>query len=160
MEITKETFIDILGLVEWDDKVLDVLEYLEVERPYISGEEFGCERISEKYGLSLYFSINTYSGTKHKREQDGSLYLSQIAWEPDTTLALPFGINYSDNCESIVQKVGRVSDIPEKFFNNSCGWGDYEKPYWLSCKFTDENMQTLQQVFIRLQQPYDFTKEW
>ena len=160
MEITNETFMEVLGMVEWDDKVLDVLEYLELERPTISGEEFGCERVSEKYGISLYFAINPESGTEYEREKDGTLYLKQIAWEQDTTLPIVFDIAYTDNCDTIIEKMGRPSDVPESFRDTSCGWGDYEKPYWLSCSFTDENMQELKQVFIRLQQPYDFTKEW
>ena len=160
MKITNETFMEILGLVEWDDRILDLLEYLEIDRPTITGEEFGCECISEKYGITFYFSINIESGTKYQREKDGTLCLSQIAWKLDTTLPMVFDITYTDSSETIIKKVGRPSDIPENFHDTCCGWGDYEKPYWLTCCFTDESMKQLENVFIRLQQPYDFNKKW
>ena len=52
--ITENTFIDILGLPEWDDKVIEVLETLELPRPILKEGDVDKFLHSKKYGIELF----------------------------------------------------------------------------------------------------------
>jgi len=155
MEITENTFIDILGLPDWDDRVLEILEVLELDRPEVKEGEVYAYLSSSKYDIALMFDYDSITLEQKAMEDAGNLYLNQITFNENTTLILPYNIHMGDNYNTIVNKIGRKTDLPEEYINDSCGW-EFDMPYWLSCTFEDKAMKSLKKLFIRIQEPYKF----
>ena len=122
MKITKDTFMDILGLPEWDDRVIAVLEQLELEKPVVKEGEVYAYLSSKKYGIDLMFDYDCITPEQKEMEENANLYLNQISFEENTSLLLPFGINMGDSYDTIVEKVGREPDIQASAYDERFMW--------------------------------------
>lgn len=159
MEINNNTFIDILGLPEWDDRVLEVLDFFGEKRPKVEAGEIDYFMTSEKYGIEILFDDDCTTPAQISLEADGNLYVNQIAFFEGTILNLPFGIKMGDSHEEITSKIGRITDIPRKHQKpKSLGWalGGDEKPFWLSAIFENNKKDNLVELFMRIQLPYKY----
>jgi len=156
MKITKDTFIDILGLPEWDEKIIEILEQLELERPILDKDEVDKFLNSNKYGIELFFDKSVTTDLQKELEYTDTIFLDHVSFNKNTTLMMPYNIEIGDDYETIVLKIGRESDTPETYREGGCGWGDKIKPYWLQCNFTNDNLEELEELFIRIQEPYKF----
>ena len=94
MEINNNTFITILGLPEWDDRVLEMLDFFDEKRPKIEAGEIDYFMTSDKYGIEVLFDDDCTTPAQIALEANGNLYVNQIAFTEETTLNLPFGIKY------------------------------------------------------------------
>ena len=156
MTINNNTFIDILGLPEWDDKIIEILKQLELERPVLKKDEVDKFLNSDKYGIELFFSGRVTTDLQKELASTDSIFLRHVSFDKNTTLTMPYNIKMGDDHKTIVSKVGRESDTPEAYQEGDCGWGDTVKPYWLQCNFTNDDMENLEELFIRIQIPYKF----
>ena len=156
MKITENTFIDILGLPEWDDRVLEVLEALELERPVVEEGEVYAYLSSNKYGIDIIFDYDCITPLQKELEADANLYVSQITFIKDSSILFPFNIMYSDDFDNITTKIGREPDTPKERIIDGCGWamGNTELPYWLYTGYTDATLTTLKKLFMRVQLAY------
>ena len=156
MEITENTFIDILGLPEWDDKVLDLLDYLELKRPVVEKGEVYAYLSSDKYGIDIMFDYDCITPLQKELEENGNLYVSQISFEENSKIVFPFNITYEDDLETVIDKIGREPSSPQERIIDGCGWamGDIELPYWLYTGYTDSTLIKLKKLFMRVQLPY------
>jgi hypothetical protein len=160
MEITENTFIDILGLPEWDERVIDLLEYLELERPIPKKGETDIFLKAEKYDIELFFDEIVTVPEQEKFAESGTLFLDQISFDMNTSLPLPFGITKEDNYQDIVEKIGKETDTPSKYIDNNCGWqllNNDNIDYWFSVIFNnncmDNDVSKIKEIVFRVQLP-------
>ena len=154
MLIDGNKMIEILGLPEWDDRVLDVLEAFGEERPVLDDEKdiFTVWMQPDGYGIELMFDGNC----KLEQHQDvgstGSAYLNQISFDEDTTMPLPFGIEMGDSKEIIEKKIGQKAYSKNNKNNNKLDWllDDGEKKYFIHCTFEDNSYEILTDIWLSL----------
>lgn len=155
MEITENIFIDILGLPEWDDKVLEVLEALELERPIVEEGEVYAYLSSDKYGIDIMFNYDCITPLQKELEANRNLYVSQVSFKENTSLSLLFGIKKGDNYQEIVTKLNKDTDTEEEYIDDTCEWelSNNDTPYSLYCIFEDKNLKNLKNIWLRVQLP-------
>ena len=155
MEITKDTFMDILGLPEWDDRVIAVLKQLELEKPVVKEGEVYAYLSSKKYGIDLMFDYDCITPEQKEMEENANLYLSQVSFIEETPLPLPFGIVLGDCYNTIVEKIGKTTDTEEKYLDDSCEWELLinNTPFSLYCIFKSEKLDSLKSIWMRVQLP-------
>ena len=151
MIINKNTFIEILSLPEWDERVSNILEYLKLERPFIEKGEIDCFRTSTKYGIQMLFDDCCDTIIQKEMEDKGNLYLNQISFEKDTPFTLPFEITVQDNYDTVISKIGRVPDMKSRGSDTSFSWDIEEKDKVIRfvCEFNDENLNSLKEFWMR-----------
>jgi len=156
MKITENTFIEILGLPEWDDRVLEVLEALELPRPIVEDGEVYAYLSSDKYGVDIMFDYDCITEEQKAMEKDRNLYVSQVSFSRDTKLLLPYGISFSDEIDDVINKLDSEPDTPSNRINDGCGWAKVHNntPYWLYTGYFDSDLNGIKKLFIRVQFPY------
>lgn len=150
MTIDKNTFIEILSLPEWDERILNILEYMELERPSLEQGEIDCFRTSEKYGIEMLFDSNCTTEIQKEMENQGNLYLNQISFSKDTPFILPFDLTMEDNYDTVISKMGRVPDKKSRGSDTSFRW-DIEvdnKEIRFICEFNDKHLNSLQNFWM------------
>jgi len=156
MEITENTFIDILGLPEWDDRVIEVLEAVELKRPIPKKGETDIFLKSEKYGIELFFDETVTIVEQEKYAESGTLFLDQISFNMNTSLPLPFAIIKEDNYLNIVEKIGTDANylnIP--MAENKASWffkNINNFSVRLALVFHDDSLEGLNRVWIRVEE--------
>lgn len=150
MTIDKNTFIEILSLPEWDERILSILEYLELERPSIEEGEIDCFRTSEKYGIEMLFDSTCTTEIQKEMENQGNLYLNQISFSKDTPFVLPFDLTMEDNYDTVISKMGRVPDKKSRGSDTSFRWDieDENKEIRFICEFNDKHLNSLQNFWM------------
>lgn len=151
MTIDKNTFIEILGLPEWDAKVLNVLEYLELERAFLKQGEMDCFRKSTKYGIVMLFDDTCNTAKQIEMEDSGNLYLNQISFDKDTPFSLPFTLTMKDDYDIVITKIGRAPDKKSRGSNTSFSW-EFEredKNIQFVCDFKNDNLTSLKEFWMR-----------
>ena len=152
MIIDKNTFIEILSLPEWDERILSILEYMELERPLIVQGEIDCFRTSEKYGIQMLFDDMCKTEIQKEMENEGNLYLNQISFSKDTPFILPFDLTMKDNYDTVISKIGKVPDKKSRGSDTSFRWDieDDNKQIRFVCEFNDNHLNSLQNFWMDL----------
>jgi hypothetical protein len=152
MLIDGNKMIEILGLPEWDDRVLDILEEFGEERPVLDDDKdiFTIWMKPERYGIELMFDENCKLNQYKDIGFTGSAYLNQISFDEDTTMQLPFGIKIGDSKEIIEKKIGQTAYALNEY--NDLHWllDDGEKKYFINCSFEDDTQEKLDSLMLDL----------
>ncbi len=151
MLIDGNKMIEILGLPEWDDRVLAVLEEFGEERPILDDDKdvFTVWMQPNGYGIELMFD-DTCNNNKQRNDSEGNIYLNQISFDEDSTIQLPFGIEIGDSKEIIEKKIGQKAYAINEY--NDLHWllDDGEKKYFINCSFEDDRQEKLDSLMLDL----------
>ena len=153
MEITENTFIEILGLPEWDDKVLDLLDYLELKRPIVEKGEGYAFLKSEEHGVDIMFDYDCITPLQKELEADRNLYVNQISFNLNTDLLLPYHLEASDDYNTVVSKIGREPDAKALGSNTRFRWSFNNKEinYRIIVDFKEEGLHSLKECTLKIE---------
>jgi len=149
--------IQLIGLPESDDKILDLIEALGVDVSEIERDEddesYWIE-LSDILGVDLNFNDVAYS-EKQKNLNIGGLYLNDINFQSNYNF-LPYGIEINDTLETIENKIGKKANYIRLEEN---GEPDEEVLYWIyenlgvfSIQFEDNQQNSIIAIDIM---PYE-----
>jgi hypothetical protein len=159
MLIDGNKMIEALGLPEWDDRVLDILEEFGEERPVLDDDKdiFIIWMKPEGYGIVLMFD-DMERNNQQREASTGDVYLGQVVFNENTTMKLPFGIEMGDDKDTIEKKIGEKAYAQNNFSDNRFHWllDDGEKKYFFNCDFTLEK-NSLEEISLIL---FDEEKEY
>ena len=109
MKLDGDKIIELIGLPDYDDGVLDLLDALEEDRETISDN---IEITEEKYGIILGF--NDFKLNKKQRaDTSGAMFLNAIEFYPNFE-HLPLGLDANDSYDEVVQKLGQEANFISK----------------------------------------------
>jgi hypothetical protein len=106
MLIDGNKMIEIIGLPEWDERILDILEEFGEERPVLDDDKdiFTIWMKPEGYGIVLMFD-DMEINNKQREASTGDVYLNQVSFDEDTTMQLPLRLfrsiktSYQSKCD-------------------------------------------------------------
>ena len=155
MLIDGNKMIEVLGLPEWDDKIIDIIEEFGEERPTLDEDTFTVWMRPDGYDVELAFDDTCNNVQQREREGERNIYLNQISVEEDTTLKLPFEIEMGDNYDTITSKIGIKAYAKNKLMDYRFHWllEDNTKKYFLNCEFTDNTAKSLEKLDLGLFDP-------
>ena len=149
--------IRLIGLPESDDKVLDLIEALEIDVSKIERDEDDGSywiELSDTLGIDLSFNDIAFS-EKQKDLNIGGLYLNDINFQSDYNF-LPYGIQINDTLEIVENKIGKKANYIRLEEN---GEPDEEVLYWIyenlgvfSVQFEDNQQKSIMIIDIM---PYE-----
>jgi len=148
MKITENTFIDILGLPEWDDRVLEVLDALELERPVLKEGEVDKFLHSKKYGIELFFDNIAITELQKELTSTNTLFLDHVSFDKDTILPMPFNIKMEDDYKTIIEKIGRKPDVKATESETTFIWDFPYKRFVVN--FEHESLNSLKEFWFRM----------
>ena len=148
MEITENTFIDILGLPEWDDRVIEVLEAVELPRPILKEGDVDKFLHSKKYGIELFFDNIAITELQKELDSTNTLFLDHVSFDKDTILPMPFNIKMEDDYKTIVEKIGREPDVKATESETTFIWDFPYKRFVVNLE--DESLNSLKEFWFRM----------
>lgn len=110
-ELNGTEIVNLIGLSETDDRVLDLIDLLGVDVSKIARSEYNDDywiSLDEEIGLELSFTDTTTTPAQ-KANSIGGLFLNRIDFG-DNCDFLPFGIEIDDSLESIEKKIGKKAN--------------------------------------------------
>jgi hypothetical protein len=162
MLIDGNKMIEVLGLPEWDDRVLDILEEFGEERPVLDDDKdiFTIWMKPEGYGIELMFD-DIEINNKQREASTGDVYLNQVVFNENTTMKLPFGIEMGDDKETIEKKIGEKAYAQNNFSDNRFHWllDDGKKKYFLNCSFKilNKDLKKISFILFDEEEEYEMT---
>jgi hypothetical protein len=160
MLIDGNKMIEILGLPEWDERVLDILEEFEEERPELENDDdiYPLFKNIKEYGINLMFN-DVGDNIKQRNDSEGNIYLNTINLKSTTTIKLPFGIEMGDDKDTIEKKIGEKVYAKNDFLDNRLHWllDDGEKKYFLTCNFNNQKLENLDLALFDEEVEYEMT---
>jgi hypothetical protein len=153
MLIDGNKMIEILGLPEWDDRVLDILEEFGEERPELEDEDdiYPLFKYIEKINVQFMFN-DIGDNIKQRNDSEGNIYLNQILFDENTKVDLPFNLEIGDSKETIEKKIGEKAYSKNNRKENKLNWllDDGEKKYFIHCTFEDNEHTNLVGIWLSL----------
>lgn len=162
MLIDGNKMIEILGLPEWDERVLDILEEFEEERPELENDDdiYPLFKNIKEYGINLMFN-DVGDNIKQRNDSEGNIYLNTINLKSITAMKLPFGIEMGDDKETIEKKIGEKAYAQNNFSDNRFHWllDDGEKKYFLNCSFKilNKDLKKISFILFDEEEEYEMT---
>jgi len=154
MRIDGTEIIKLIGLSETDDKVLDLLELLKVDRPTLD-EDGQSEGIDLEEELGLYLGFGTTVITeRQKSENIGGLYLNDINFQMHFS-SLPFNLKTLDNLEIVTKKIERQPNyirVEGDSLDSEVLYWIFEDLGFLSVQFSDETQSEIIEICLM---PYE-----
>jgi hypothetical protein len=155
MLIDGNSMIEMLGLPEWDDRIIAMLEEFGEDRPVYDPENTTLFIDPEGYSISMMF--DTVVSTKKQKEMEGekNLYFNQIILNNETTILLPFDIKMQDSYEAIRKKLEGKAEAEYKNKNeerDAFYWllNDGDKKYFINIFFTNSKLSEIETLSITL----------
>jgi len=113
MKITGDDLVELMFLPMSDEKIIEIIDKLGLEQPTIDEEYFIEQEISiideDNSGITFVFKeINGYT-------EDGEPCLVEINFLPNKKINLPFAIKFSDDLQTVIQKLGKKFDFNDKW---------------------------------------------
>jgi len=162
MKVTKNTFLEVFTLPEWDEKVISIVDFLGQERPKDEGA--GTVFVNSKeHGLEMMFDYNIGTLEQKKIIDSGSLFLNQISFSKSKkNTPLPFDINIADSYKIAIEKI--ISSGMNMISRYSASIGnrilveDKNKKYFIHLNFKDESFEYLEElVLVIYNENYDYS---
>jgi len=146
MELNGDKIVELIGLPDYDDRVLDLLEALGEDRDTIDDN---YERTEEKYGIILDFDYSKLN-KKQKSDSSGAKFLNSIEFYYNFK-KLPFGLDDTDSYDIVVQKLGKEADFisTDKDDASHRYWFFKERGYLIWMTFEDDKLNEIYNLIVR-----------
>ena len=151
--------VKLVGLPETDDRVLDLIELLDVDVSEIERDEDTDSYwidLSDEIGLTLSFN-STIISREQEENNIGGLFLYDITFD-ENCMFLPFNIDINDTLEVIEEKIGLKANYEsiqkdederdeDEIPTYTLNWV-YEELGWLAIQFFEPTFTELAAVYV------------
>jgi len=152
MKVDADTLAGLIGVPDYNDEIIQILEVWGEDRPSDSGTGTAFVT-SQSNNISLMFDYNIFTNEQKKLQETGCMFLNQIDFREKSAYGFPFGLMKGDTPKSAIEKIHSNQDlvidgqyIVADTYRIWISMG--ERKLFLNIKFEDEALKSLKDVLL------------